>query len=73
MPKSTRRRTDNVLAMPPMASLPAAPIATGISEGDIARRAFALYCERGCEDGGDVEDWLAAERELRDAANSSAA
>lgn len=35
----------------------------GLSE-DIARRAYERYCERGCEDGHDVEDWLAAEREL---------
>ena len=73
MPKPTRRRTDNIVAMPPMTSLPATAIATGISESDIARRAFELYCERGCEHGHDVEDWLAAERELRDAASSSAA
>jgi hypothetical protein len=30
----------------------------------IARRAYERYCERGCEDGHDVEDWLAAERDL---------
>ena len=34
---------------------------------DIARRAFELYCARGCEDGHDVQDWLQAERELREA------
>ena len=33
---------------------------------DIARRAFELYCARGCEDGHDLQDWLQAERELRD-------
>jgi len=31
----------------------------------IARRAYELFCERGCADGQDVEDWLQAERELR--------
>lgn len=31
----------------------------------IARRAFELYCDRGGQDGYDVEDWLQAERELR--------
>jgi DUF2934 family protein len=35
-------------------------------DDDIARRAFELYCARGCEDGHDVEDWLQAERELRE-------
>jgi hypothetical protein len=42
----------------------AAP-ASGPNENDIARRAFERYCERGCEDGHHVEDWLEAERELR--------
>jgi hypothetical protein len=32
---------------------------------DIARRAYEIYCERGCEDGHETEDWLQAERELR--------
>jgi hypothetical protein len=73
MPKATRRRTDNVLTMPSVESPTVAPVAAEISEGDIGRRAFELYCDRGREDGHDVDDWLNAERELRTAANSSAA
>lgn len=34
------------------------------SQSAIAARAFAIYCERGCEPGHDVEDWLRAEQEL---------
>lgn len=34
-----------------------------ISE-QIQKRAYELYLERGCADGHDVEDWLAAEVEL---------
>jgi hypothetical protein len=30
----------------------------------IEKRAYELYLARGCEPGMDVEDWLAAEREL---------
>jgi len=30
----------------------------------IAWRAYQLYLARGCADGGDFDDWLAAEREL---------
>ena len=30
----------------------------------IELRAYELYLERGGEDGRDVDDWLAAEREL---------
>jgi tRNA 2-selenouridine synthase SelU len=36
-----------------------------ISEADIARRAFEVYCSRGGQHGRDLEDWLQAERELR--------
>jgi len=31
---------------------------------NIEQRAYELYLERGGEDGGDLADWLAAEREL---------
>ena len=41
-----------------------------LSDSDIARRAFELYCARGYQDGHDVEDWLQAERELRQAATA---
>src|SRR5262249_28846889 len=30
----------------------------------IAARAYQRFVERGCEHGHDVEDWMAAEREL---------
>jgi hypothetical protein len=31
----------------------------------IQRRAFQLYSERGERQGGELEDWLQAEREVR--------
>ena len=31
----------------------------------IEARAYELYLQRGCEDGHDVDDWLAAEKELK--------
>ena len=31
---------------------------------EIARRAYLRFCDRGCVHGNDVDDWLAAEREL---------
>jgi hypothetical protein len=43
------------------------------SASDIARRAFELYCARGYENGHDLEDWLQAERELREATASPSA
>jgi hypothetical protein len=33
---------------------------------EIAARAYARYLERGAVDGFDVDDWLEAERELRE-------
>ena len=44
------------------------PIETNapISEQEIAQRAYELYVARGGADGHDVEDWLQAERELRE-------
>jgi len=36
-----------------------------ISADAIAARAFEYYCSRGGEHGRDMDDWLAAERELR--------
>ena len=45
----------------------------GCDRGRHRRRAFELYCNRGHKDGHDVDDWLNAERDLRDASSSSAA
>ena len=40
------------------------PVASSPSHADIARKAYDLYVERGAQDGGDVADWLEAERQL---------
>jgi len=42
------------------------------TRGQIQLRAYELYVQRGGEDGRDLEDWLAAERELRNQHSSSA-
>ena len=42
-----------------------------MSVDDIARRAYELYEERGCEHGRDFDDWLLAEHELRDSMKST--
>ena len=73
MAKSARRTTNNVLTMPSVGSPSAPAIAPGVTESDVARRAFELFCDRGREDRHDVDDWLNAERELRDVSSSSAA
>jgi hypothetical protein len=42
-----------------------------VSESEIARRAFEVYCARGGQHGRALDDWLQAERELM-ASNTSA-
>ena len=37
-----------------------------VSAADIAARAYELYVDRGRAPGFDREDWLRAERELKD-------
>ena len=68
-----RRRTDNVVTMTPDESRSLAKESADILDNDIARRSYKLYEERGNEHGHDVDDWLQAERELREAVSSSAA
>jgi hypothetical protein len=34
---------------------------------DVARRAYELFLARGGQHGGDMDDWLEAERQLTDA------
>jgi hypothetical protein len=67
--------TENVLSMPKRASATRAGRgeSTDPTSADIALRAYALYCERGRQDGHAVEDWLQAERELQARARFSAA
>lgn len=43
----------------------AGPQATNeVRRQEIELRAYFKYCERGCESGHDVDDWLAAERAI---------
>ncbi len=43
----------------------AGPKATNeVRREEIELRAYVKYCERGCESGHDVDDWLDAEREI---------
>ncbi len=64
MPRTARRSPDNVVAMPTSEPTQINPRAESLEDA-VARRAYELYRARGCEDGHDVEDWVAAEREIR--------
>jgi two-component system, cell cycle response regulator DivK len=68
--KPNRRRTKKVVTMPTL--VPDALPAT-MTDSDITRCAYDLYLTRGCEHGHDVDDWLRAERDLREAVSSTAA
>ncbi len=37
-----------------------------VDQNAIARRAYEIYVGRGRQDGHDMEDWLRAEKEIRD-------
>jgi Protein of unknown function (DUF2934) len=36
------------------------------AQGEIAQRAYEIYLSRGQTNGADIDDWLAAEQELRE-------
>jgi hypothetical protein len=69
MARAAKKTTKNVVAMRRSAS----SSESAIPSTDIAKRAFEIYCERGCRDGYDMQDWLQAERELSATASSTAA
>ena len=73
--KPKKRKIGKVVSMPTgeSPSLEANETSPEVTDGDIARRAFELYCQRGRQDGHDVEHWLQAERDLRRPASSTAA
>lgn len=62
-----RRRSANVVDMPGAYNPqnPGTQPAPAVDADAIARRAYEIYQSRGCVHGGDVEDWLQAERELK--------
>jgi hypothetical protein len=65
MAKATRRsRTDDTA---PAKDVRDNPRAAAVEHSEIARRAYELYERRGGEHGRDLDDWLLAENELRNA------
>src|SRR5438552_1045660 len=50
----TQRRTDNLITMPTVEQV------VGVTDSDIARRAYELYEQRGAAHGHDLGDWLQA-------------
>jgi hypothetical protein len=55
--QTTRRKADTAAPVPPEPSQP--------SDDDIRVRAYHRYLERGGREGGDFDDWLEAEKDLK--------
>jgi len=70
MPQPAKRRSDKVIAMP---SRDETTTSWEIDDGEIGRRAYEIFCERGGEHGHDLDDWFRAERELRETVRTPAA
>jgi hypothetical protein len=74
MVTSARRKTaDTVTPAADRSSKSLPNLSAQVTHSDIARRAYDLYLTRGCEHGHDVDDWLQAEHDLREAVSSTAA
>ena len=74
MANAPRRRASKVVTMSTAESnVRAGNQSANLPDHEIAHRAFELYCERGCQHGRDIDDWLQAERELRDSVMSHVA
>jgi Protein of unknown function (DUF2934) len=72
MAKSAKRRTADALTTAADRLPKVLTDATAnVTEHDIARRAYDLYLARDHEHGHDLDDWLQAERELRDSRRST--
>ena len=63
MPNERRRRSDAV--RPTIAEDRTSPPAE-VTDDAIRVRAYELYEARGAEPGADLDDWLRAERDLRE-------
>ena len=62
--RSTSATAAAPMAQAPMAQMIAEVIAFRPDHETVARRAYELFQSRGMSHGRDVDDWLAAEREL---------
>jgi hypothetical protein len=62
--KTTKPASRRSSKIPPKMDDVMTSSSNGLSHDAIAKRAFELFVERGCEHGHHEEDWLRAEREL---------
>lgn len=60
---NARKQTNNPIATPTMEATATGPGPNGLHR-EIELRAYYRYCQRGCEPGGELQDWLTAEQEV---------
>jgi tRNA 2-selenouridine synthase SelU len=72
MPRTTKKTEPKIVAMPKARRAAQIAHQLELPESEIARRAYEIYCARGCQHGHDLDDWLQAKAEL-EAARMSAA
>jgi hypothetical protein len=65
-PKRKRNESTDVEAISIRAETGEVPVSNSAPEEQIRCRAYEIYLERGEEPGRDLDDWLQAERELRE-------
>ncbi len=58
------KKTSRTADTPQADAVPEALSTAPLLHDEIARRAYDRFCERGCFHGADLDDWLAAEREV---------
>jgi hypothetical protein len=72
--KLSRQNRGRVLTLPTEdASRATLQLEPAVSDSDISRRAYERFLDRGAEHGHDLDDWLEAERELRQSPTSQVA
>ena len=71
MAKSAKRRINDAVTTAADRSSKSVPSQSAhVTDKDSARPAYDLYLARDCEHGHDVDDWLQARRDLREAVSS---
>jgi DUF2934 family protein len=64
MPRAPRRN-NGFTDSPPSSSQRGNGAPNGVTDEEVARRAYEIYQNRGGRHGADLDDWLEAERQLR--------
>ena len=67
MEEPNRRQADKRVTLRNLEPDALITLSATMTNSDVARRAYELYLARGGNHGLDLDDWLHAERELRDA------